>query len=80
MVQLVDIVLPMGLQSPSAPSVLSLALPLGSCPQSKWIPFFLIQQLFNTLPYVSVTPNHKIIVLLLLNYNFATVMNFKIKR
>ena len=30
MVQLVDIVLLMGLQSPSAPSVLPLALPLGS--------------------------------------------------
>jgi hypothetical protein len=29
-VQVVDIVLPMELQSPSAPSVLPLALPLGS--------------------------------------------------
>jgi hypothetical protein len=29
-IQLVDIVLPMGLQSPSAPTVLPLALPLGS--------------------------------------------------
>ena len=37
MVLLVDIVLPMGLQSPSAPSVLPLALPFG-CPGSvQWL-------------------------------------------
>jgi hypothetical protein len=34
---LVDIVLLMGLQSPSAPSVLPLALPLGSLGSAQWL-------------------------------------------
>ena len=38
MVQLVDIVLPMGLQSPSAPSVLPLTPPLGSPGSVWWLP------------------------------------------
>ena len=37
MVCLVDIVLLMGLQSPSAPSVLPLALPLGSLGSAQWL-------------------------------------------
>ena len=36
-VQLVDTVLPMGLQSPLAPSVLPLALPLGSQDSVQWL-------------------------------------------
>jgi hypothetical protein len=36
-VQLVDIVLAIGLQSPSAPSVLPLALPLGSPDSVQWL-------------------------------------------
>ena len=35
--RIVDIVLPMGLQSPSAPSVLPLALPLGSPGSVRWL-------------------------------------------
>jgi hypothetical protein len=30
---------------------------------------------FNTVPHVVVTPNHKVIMLLLHNCNFATIMN-----
>ena len=37
MVQLVDIVLPMGLQSPSAPLVLPLTLPLKSPCSVRWL-------------------------------------------
>jgi hypothetical protein len=37
MVQIVDIVLPIGLQFPSAPSVLPLALPLGSPGSVTWL-------------------------------------------
>ena len=37
MVQLIDIVLPMGLQSPSAPLVLTLALLLGSLGSVQWL-------------------------------------------
>ena len=38
MIQLVDIVvLPMGLQSPSAPSVLPLTLPVGSLGSVQWL-------------------------------------------
>ena len=37
MVRLVDIVLLMRLQSPSAPSVLPLALPLGSLGSLRWL-------------------------------------------
>ena len=33
---------------------------------------------FNTVPYVVVTPNHKIILLLLYNCNFATVLNYNV--
>jgi hypothetical protein len=36
-VWLVDVVLPMGLQSPSAPSVIPLALPLGSPGSARWL-------------------------------------------
>jgi hypothetical protein len=36
-VQLVDIVLPIGLQLPPAPSVLPLALPLGSPGSVGWL-------------------------------------------
>jgi hypothetical protein len=36
-VQLVDIVYPMGLQSPSAPSVLPITLPLGSLDSIQWL-------------------------------------------
>jgi hypothetical protein len=36
-VKLVDIVFPMGLQSPSAPLVLALALPLGSLGSVQWL-------------------------------------------
>jgi hypothetical protein len=36
-VQLVDIVLPLGLQSPSAPSLLPLTLPLGSLGSVGWM-------------------------------------------
>jgi hypothetical protein len=35
-------------------------------------------QRFNTVPGGSVTTNHKIISLLIYNYNFAAVMNFNI--
>jgi hypothetical protein len=37
MIQWVDIVLPMGMQSPSAPSLLPLALPLGSLGSVQWL-------------------------------------------
>ena len=33
---------------------------------------------FSTVPRVVVTPNHKIILLLLHNYNFATVINHNV--
>ena len=39
---------------------------------------FLMLQRFNTVPGGSVTTNHKIISLLIYNYNFAAVMNFNI--
>jgi hypothetical protein len=38
---------------------------------------FLVLGPFNTVPQVVVTPTHKLSLLLLHNYNFATVMNCK---
>jgi len=32
----------------------------------------------DTVPLVVVTPNHKVILLLLHNHNFAAVMNFNV--
>jgi hypothetical protein len=43
--------------------------------KSQGFPTFLMLGPFNTAPHVAVTPNHKIILLLLHNCNFATVMN-----
>jgi hypothetical protein len=37
----------------------------------------LMQQPFNIVPYIVLSPNHKIIPLLLYNYNVDTVMNRK---
>lgn len=39
----------------------------------QWFITFLMLQLFNTVLYVMVIPNHKIILLLVHNYSFATV-------
>jgi hypothetical protein len=33
---------------------------------------------FNTVPHIAVNPNHKIILLLFHNFNFATVMNHNV--
>jgi hypothetical protein len=43
--------------------------------QSRWFSTFLKLWPFHTVPHVVVTPNYKIIPLLSLNCNFATVMN-----
>jgi hypothetical protein len=40
----------------------------------QWFSTFLMLQVFNADPHVVVTPNLKIIVLLLPNCNFATIM------
>lgn len=45
---------------------------------SKWFSIFLILSPFNTVPHGVVTPDHKIISLLLYNCKFATVMNHNI--
>ena len=39
---------------------------------------FLMLPPLNTVPHVVVTPNHKIISLLLRDYNFANVMNHNV--
>ena len=44
-------------------------------PRQQWLTSFLILISFNAVPRVVVTPNHKIISLLLQNCNFPTVMN-----
>ena len=41
----------------------------------QWFSTFLMLRFFNAVPQVVVTPNHNIILLLLPNCNFATVMN-----
>ena len=41
----------------------------------QWFSTFLMLQPFNMVPHVVVTPTHKIILLLLHNYSFATVVN-----
>ena len=41
----------------------------------QWFSTVWMQRPFNTLPHVVLTPNHEIILLLLHNCNFATVMN-----
>lgn len=46
---------------------------------NQWFSIFLMPQPFNIVPGVVVTPKHKIIPLLLLSCNFATVMNHHIK-
>lgn len=40
-----------------------------------WFSAFLMLWPFNTVPQVVLTPNHKVISLLLHNCNFATVVN-----
>jgi hypothetical protein len=47
-------------------------------PLEQWLSTFLMLRPFNTVPHVVVTPSHKTISLLLLNWNFATVMNHNI--
>ena len=42
---------------------------------AQWFSTFLVLRLLTTLLHVVVTPNHKIISLLLRNCDFATVMN-----
>lgn len=44
-------------------------------PVIQWLSTFLKLRLFNTISHSVVTPNHKIILLLLHNYKFVTVMN-----
>ena len=41
----------------------------------QWSPTFPMLWPFNTIPHVVVTPNNKIILLLLYNCNFASIMN-----
>ena len=41
----------------------------------QWFSTFLTQQPFYTVPHVLETPDSKIILSLLLNYNFVAVMN-----
>ena len=47
-------------------------------PVEQWFSTFLILRPFNTVPHLVVTPNHKIILLLIHNCNFATVMNYSV--
>lgn len=52
---------------------------VGLSPSSEWFSTFLLLPPFNIVPPVAVTPNHKIISLLLHNYNLAVVnCNLKI--
>ena len=44
----------------------------------RWFSTFLMLCPFNTVPHVMVTPNHNIILLLLHNYNFATIMSHNV--
>ena len=44
----------------------------------QWFSTFLMLRPFNAAPHVVVTPNHKIIALMLHNCNFATVMNHNV--
>jgi hypothetical protein len=44
-------------------------------PPEQWFLAFPMLRLFNTVPQVVVTPNHKIISLLPHNCNFAAVVN-----
>jgi len=47
---------------------------------SQWFSIFLMLQPFNTIPHVIETPlpDPKIILLLLLSYNFASVLNHSV--
>lgn len=45
----------------------------------QWFSIFLVLPPCNTVPYAVVTRNHKIILLLLPNYDFATVVNHNVK-
>jgi hypothetical protein len=59
-----------GAQNHNGPCLLS-----QEHPEKQWFSTFLMLGPFNTAPHVVVNPNHKIILLLLQNRNFATVMN-----
>lgn len=43
-----------------------------------WFATFLILQSFNSVPHTVVNPNHEIILLLLHNCNFATILNHNV--
>jgi hypothetical protein len=46
--------------------------------QNQWFSTFLMLQAFNIFPHVVVNPNHKLILLLLCNCHFSTVMNHNV--
>jgi hypothetical protein len=54
-------------------------LRLMALPLEQWLSTFLMLSPFHTVPHVVVTPTIKLSSLLLLNCNFATVMNHNIK-
>ena len=47
-------------------------------PLIQWFSTSLMLQPFNTIPYIVVNPNFKIMLLLLHNYNFVTFMNLNV--
>jgi hypothetical protein len=50
----------------------------NNCILEQWLSTFLMLGPFNTVPHVVVTPKHKMISILLHNYNFATVINYNV--
>lgn len=50
----------------------------GTSEMNRLIPTFLTVPPFNTAPHMVGTPNHKIILLILHNYNFVTVMTYNV--
>ena len=58
--------------------MVNVSLHCNGNPKTQWFSTFLKLQPFNTVPYVVMTPNHRIIPLLLHICNYATVMDHNV--